>query len=63
MFSFWLLSGLLLSKGDVSYEMSIRLTAVCSAVLCVFGLLILLMYNEKKILAGITDEVISAEVE
>ncbi len=63
MISMLLLSGLLLSKGDVSNEMSIRLTAVCAAVFCVFGLLILLMYNEKKILAGITDEVISAEVE
>lgn len=57
MFSMLILSGLLLSTGDVSNELSIRLTAVCAAVFCAIGLIILLMYNEKKILDGITDEV------
>lgn len=56
MFSMLILSGLLLSKGNVSDEMSIRMTAVTAAVFCLIGLLFLLLYNEKKILEGITDE-------
>jgi GPH family glycoside/pentoside/hexuronide:cation symporter len=56
MFSMLILSGLLLSKGNVSDEMSIRMTAVTAAVFCLVGLLFLLLYNEKKILEGITDE-------
>lgn len=55
MFSMLILSGLLLSQGNVSDELSIRLTAVTAAVFCLIGLLFLLMYNEKKILDGITD--------
>jgi GPH family glycoside/pentoside/hexuronide:cation symporter len=55
MISMLLLSGLLLSGGDVSNEMSIRLTAVTAAVFCAIGLVLLLMYNEKKILEGITN--------
>lgn len=58
MFSMLILSGLLLSKGNVSDEMSIRMTAVFAAVFCVAGLFFLLLYNEKKILDGISDEVI-----
>lgn len=56
MFSMLILSGLLLSQGDVSNEMSIRLTAVTAAVFCIVGLIFLLMYDEKKILEGITDK-------
>jgi len=56
MFSMLILSGLLLSQGDVSNEMSIRLTAVTAAVFCIIGLTFLLMYDEKKILEGITDK-------
>lgn len=56
MFSMLILSGLLLSQGDVSNEMSIRLTAVTAAVFCIVGLVFLLMYDEKKILEGITDK-------
>ena len=56
MFSMLILSGLLLSKGNVSDEMSIRMTAVTAAVFCLVGLFFLLLYNEKKILEGITDE-------
>jgi glycoside/pentoside/hexuronide:cation symporter, GPH family len=56
MFSMLILSGLLLSQGDVSNEMSIRLTAVTAAVFCIIGLIFLLMYDEKKILEGITDK-------
>ena len=55
MFSMLILSGLLLSQGNVSDELSIRLTAVTAAFFCLLGLLILLLYNEKKILDGITD--------
>ncbi len=55
MFSMLILSGLLLSQGNVSDELSIRLTAVTAAVFCLIGLVFLLMYNEKKILDGITD--------
>ena len=55
MISMLLLSGLLLSGGDVSNEMSIRLTAITAAIFCAIGLVLLLMYNEKKILEGITD--------
>ena len=55
MISMLLLSGLLLSGGDVSNEMSIRLTAITAAVFCAIGLGLLLMYNEKKILDGITN--------
>lgn len=55
MISMLLLSGLLLSGGDVSNEMSIRLTAITAAIFCAIGLVLLLMYNEKKILEGIID--------
>ncbi|MDP2814934.1 MAG: MFS transporter [Erysipelotrichaceae bacterium] len=56
MFSMLILSGLLLSQGDVSNELSIRLTAVTAAAFCIIGLIFLLMYDEKKILEGITDK-------
>lgn len=56
MFSMLILSGLLLSQGDVSNELSIRLTAVAAAGFCIVGLIFLLMYDEKKILDGITDK-------
>ncbi|MBV1709835.1 MAG: MFS transporter [Erysipelothrix sp.] len=56
MFSMLILSGLLLSQGDVSNELSIRLTAVAAAGFCIIGLIFLLMYDEKKILDGITDK-------
>ncbi|MDO9592486.1 MAG: MFS transporter [Erysipelotrichaceae bacterium] len=56
MFSMLILSGLLLSQGDVSNEMSIRLTAIAAAAFCIVGLIFLLMYDEKKILEGITDK-------
>ena len=56
MFSMLILSGLLLSQGDVSNELSIRLTAVAAAGFCIVGLIFLLMYDEKKILEGITDK-------
>ncbi|MDP3305798.1 MAG: MFS transporter [Erysipelotrichaceae bacterium] len=56
MFSMLILSGLLLSQGDVSNELSIRLTAVTAAAFCIVGLIFLLMYDEKKILEGITDK-------
>ena len=55
MISMLILSGLLLSSGDVSNEFSIRLTSITAAVFCVIGLILLLMYDEKKILDGITD--------
>lgn len=55
MISMLILSGLLLSQGDVSNVLSIRLTAITAAVFCIFGLVFLLMYDEKKILEGITD--------
>lgn len=55
MISMLLLSGLLLSGGDVSNELSIRLTAITAAIFCAIGLVLLLMYNEKKILEGITN--------
>lgn len=55
MISMLLLSGLLLSGGDVSNEMNIRLTSITAAVFCAIGLVLLLMYNEKKILEGITN--------
>jgi len=57
MFSMLIISGLLLSGENVNNELSIRLTSVFAAVFCVIGLLFLLLYNEKKILEGITDEV------
>lgn len=55
MISMLLLSSLLLSGGDVSNEMNIRLTSITAAVFCAIGLVLLLMYNEKKILEGITN--------
>jgi len=55
MISMLILSGLLLSGGDASTELSIRLTAITDAVFCAIGLVFLLMYDENEILKGITD--------
>ncbi|WP_139904948.1 MFS transporter [Clostridium thermarum] len=56
MLSMVIISGLLLLKKNGSNEIGIRLTAVFAAVFCVAGLILLLMYNEDKILKGITKE-------
>jgi GPH family glycoside/pentoside/hexuronide:cation symporter len=56
MISMLILSALLLIQTNGSNETGIRLTAVSAAAFCTVGLLFLLMYNENKILSGITDE-------
>lgn len=56
MISMLILSSLLLLKRNGSNEIGIRLTTVFAAVFCVGGLLLLLMYNEEKILKGIHSE-------
>jgi GPH family glycoside/pentoside/hexuronide:cation symporter len=56
MLSMLFISGLLMFKVNGSNEIGIRLTAVFAAVFCVIGLIILLMYDEKKILAGISND-------
>jgi GPH family glycoside/pentoside/hexuronide:cation symporter len=56
MLSMVIISGLLLLKKNGSNEIGIRLTAVFAAVFCIAGLVLLLMYNEDKILKGITKE-------
>ncbi|MBU3189646.1 MFS transporter [Clostridium bowmanii] len=55
--SMLILSALLLLKRNGSNEIGIRLTGVFAAGFCVVGLVLLLMYNEEKILSGITSEV------
>lgn len=57
MLSMVIISGLLLLKKNGSNEIGIRLTAVSAAVFCIVGLILLLMYNESKILEGLTKEV------
>jgi glycoside/pentoside/hexuronide:cation symporter, GPH family len=56
MFSMLILSALLLVKSNGSNEIGIRLTAIFAAGFCAVGLVILLMYNEEKILSGISSE-------
>lgn len=53
MFSMLILSALLLYEVNGSNELGIRLTAVVAAVFCLAGLILLLFYNEKKILEGL----------
>ncbi|MBU3110131.1 MFS transporter [Clostridium lacusfryxellense] len=55
--SMLMLSALLLLKRNGSNEIGIRLTGVFAAGLCIVGLLLLLMYNEEKILSGISSPV------
>ena len=55
--SMLILSALLLLKRNGTNEIGIRLTGVFAAGFCIVGLLLLLMYNEEKILSGITSEV------
>lgn len=55
--SMLILSALLLLKRNGSNEIGIRLTGVFAAGFCIVGLVLLLMYNEEKILSGITSEV------
>ncbi|MEI7885164.1 MAG: MFS transporter [Clostridia bacterium] len=61
MLSMLILSALLLIKNNGSNELGIRLTAVFAAGFCFIGLLLLLLYNEKKILQGISDTKIDSE--
>ncbi len=56
MLSMLILSALLLFKRGGSNEIGIRLTAVFAAVFCVGGLIFLLMYDEGKILKGISEK-------
>lgn len=55
MLSMLFLSALLLLKRNGSNVIGIRLTALAAAIFCFLGLLLLLGYNEKKILEGISD--------
>jgi GPH family glycoside/pentoside/hexuronide:cation symporter len=55
MISMLLLSSLLLVKRNGSNELGIRLTTVFAAIFCIGGLILLLMYNEDKILNGIEN--------
>jgi len=55
MFSMLILSALLLIKRNGTNEFGIRLTTVFAAVFCLVGLVLLLMYNEEKILKGIKE--------
>ncbi|NLB20849.1 MAG: MFS transporter [Clostridium sp.] len=54
--SMLILSALLLLKRNGSNEIGIRLTGVFAAGFCLIGLVLLLMYNEEKILKGIKSE-------
>lgn len=56
MIAMLVVSGLLLFKVNGSNELGIRLTALFSSVFCILGLVILLTYNEKKILEGISSK-------
>lgn len=55
--SMLILSALLLLKKNGSNELGIRLTGIFAAGFCIVGLLLLLLYNEKKILSGIPSKV------
>ncbi len=53
MISMFILSALLLLNKNGSNEIGIRLTTVFAAVFSLLGLVLLLMYNEEKIIKGI----------
>lgn len=55
MISMLVLSALLLFKRNGSNEIGIRLTTIFAAIFCIGGLILLLMYNEDKILKGINS--------
>ncbi len=55
MISMLVISTLLLIERDGSNEIGIRLTAVAAGIFCLFGLIMLLFYDEKKVLNYITD--------
>jgi GPH family glycoside/pentoside/hexuronide:cation symporter len=57
MFSMLIISALLLLKKNGSNELGIRLTAVFAAVFCIVGVILLFMYDEKKILDGISSNI------
>jgi glycoside/pentoside/hexuronide:cation symporter, GPH family len=56
MISMLVISALLLIERDGSNEIGIRLTAVAAGIFCLFGLIMLLFYDEKKVLNYITDK-------
>jgi GPH family glycoside/pentoside/hexuronide:cation symporter len=55
MISMLVISSLLLIERNGSNEIGIRLTAVAAAIFCLFGLIMLLFYDEKKVLEVITS--------
>jgi len=55
MISMLVISALLLIERNGSNEIGIRLTAVAAAIFCLFGLILLLFYDEKKVLQFITQ--------
>ncbi|MFA9396736.1 MAG: MFS transporter [Clostridiaceae bacterium] len=57
MISMLVLSSLLLIERNGSNAIGIRLTALSAAIFCSIGLILLLFYNEDKILKGISDDV------
>lgn len=61
MLSMLVLSSLLLLKRNGSNELGIRLTAAFAAVFCGLGLVFLLMYNEEKIIKGISSKEVKKE--
>lgn len=56
MISMLVISALLLIERDGSNEIGIRLTAVAAGIFCLFGLIMLLFYDEKKVLNYITNK-------
>lgn len=56
MLSMLILSALLLFKVNGSNVMGIRMTAIFAAAFCLGGLLLLMAYNEEKILSGLKAE-------
>jgi len=55
MISMLVISALLLIERNGSNEIGIRLTAVAAGIFCLLGLIMLLFYDEKKVLNYITD--------
>jgi len=55
MVSMLVISALLLIERNGSNEIGIRLTAVAAAIFCLLGLVLLLFYDEKSVLKGITN--------
>lgn len=55
MVSMLVISALLLIERNDSNEIGIRLTAVAAAIFCLLGLVLLLFYDEKSVLKGITN--------